>query len=513
MPYISRLEVVGRGACIGPDNTMVVEAGWDTEAVFEGSVLIKPNKQLSNCRIQVELRGFCESRWEFGGRLATKLESESYKVNRHTKVFQSLVETAYDSREPIQPNPMGAATSFPFRFNLPRNNMPPSFSSISGKVAYVLKCTVLYQEGMKLMRTSHEQEFPLTVVMPDTAKIRMLHSSSAESTDVAGTSDKVGYSVRIPKRTVQPGESLEVNISINSTPGDTKLRLINASLRPAVTYFKDDKTPSLAKFPRPLSEMSQSFPLVKIGGATGCEPIQRRLFLLVDPDVAVGSLDSPLVSVKTMFRLQITTDNSEFANITCEIPILIVPHLKEESMPLSPSLQLADTPPRFSGPAYSPRSDSISHGSPTLQAYPSSIASSRQYSVQSLSLPEPRLPLHHRNNSNTVPSPTKERVQSLNVSDGYIMRKASLTASPKEEFFSDSDSNISIESPNESWSIEAVAGWIRSLGATPDVVQSFVDNGIDGTILLGLTADDLRDELGVAAFGLRRKITMAISSV
>ncbi|KAJ3026147.1 UNVERIFIED_CONTAM: hypothetical protein HDU68_006136 [Siphonaria sp. JEL0065] len=521
---ITRLDVTGRGQNAGPDNTLIVEAGWDTDATFEGSVQIKVAKPLSNCKIQVELRGFCESKWEFGGRLATKAESESYKVNTQSKIFQSLVVTVYESREAIQPNPMGAATSFPFKLNLPKNNMPPSFSSVSGRVAYIIKCTVQYQETMKLMRTTYDQEFSLTVSMPDTAKIRMLHSSSADATDVPGTHDKVGYSISIPTRIARPGDSLEVNVSINSTPGDTKLRLINASLRPLITYFKEDKTPSVAKFPRPLSEMSQSFPLLKVGGSNGCDPIKRRLFLLVDPDVAKGSVDSPLVSVKTVFRLQVTLDNSEYPNVSAEIPIIIVPHLKEDSVPLSPPLQLSDGSSRMSNfgqaPPYSPRSDSVGYGSPTLHAYPASIASSRQFSVHSLSLPEARLPLHHRNNS--LPSPSKDSVtyvvngmQTLELSEGNIMRKHSLTASPRTDYMSDSDSssNISIETPRESWSIEMVASWIGNLGGSPEVVQSFIDNGIDGGVLLGLSASDLREELGVTAFGLRRKITMAIGSV
>ncbi|KAJ3012900.1 UNVERIFIED_CONTAM: hypothetical protein HDU68_000972 [Siphonaria sp. JEL0065] len=522
--YITRLDVVGRGQNAGPDNTLIVDAGWDTEAILEGAVSLKVGKPLGNAKIQVELRGFCETKWEFGGRLAAKAESETYKVNTHSKIFQSLVETVYESREAIQPNPMGAATSFPFKFNLPKHSMPPSFSSVSGRVAYVIKCTVHYQETKKLMRTTYDQEFPLVVSMPDTAKIRMLHSSSADATDIQGTHDKVGYSINIPTRIARPGDSLEVNISINSTPGEAKLRLVNASLRPLITYFKEDKTPSVAKFPRPLSEMSQSFPLLKVGGTNGCEPIKRRLFLLVDPDVAKASVDSPLVSVKTVFRLQVTLDNSEYPNISVEIPIIIVPQLKEDSVPLSPTLQLSDGSSRMSNfgqaPPYSPRSDSVGYGSPTLQAYPASIASSRQFSVQSLSLPEARLPLHHRNNS--LPSPIKDSVtyvvtgmQSLELSDGNIMHKHTLNASPRTDYMSDSDSNsnISIETPHESWSIEMVASWISNLGGSPEIVQSFIDNGIDGGVLLGLSVSDLRDELGVSAFGLRRKITMAIGNV
>ncbi|KAJ3053199.1 hypothetical protein HDU99_008029, partial [Rhizoclosmatium hyalinum] len=76
----------------------------------------------------------------------------------------------------------------------------------------------------------------------------------------------------------------------------------------------------------------------------------------------------------------------------------------------------------------------------------------------------------------------------------------------------DSDSVFSQE-PTADWSVEMVAEWVKQKGASEEVVQSFKAQEIDGSILVTLTADDLRNELKVTALGLRRKILMAIEKL
>ncbi|ORY48107.1 hypothetical protein BCR33DRAFT_714537 [Rhizoclosmatium globosum] len=514
--YIASLQVTGRGNNLGPDGSIVVDAGFDTDAYLEGAVMIKVAHSLKNCKIQIDFKGICETRWEFGGKLAVKPESENYKVFPHHKTFQHLTETLYDSKEPILPNPIGGAVAYPFKFHLPRKDMPPSYSSVSGKVEYILRASVSYQEPAKFMKTTQDFDFPVIVSMPDAAKVRLLHSSSAETVNVPGTQEKCGFSVSIPKRIVEPGDSLAVDITINSTPGNTRLRMMNASLKSLVLYTNKEGKESASKAPRPLSEMSQSFPLVKVGGVGGEAPIATRIYLLVDPDLAKPSIDAPLIKVQTVFKFSMIVDNSELNNVVCEIPIVVVPHMADamhSPTGLSP-MHLSEGRSRISA-GHSPRTVSIgSLDSPTLQHYQNSIASQRAYSINSISLPEARLP-YARNSS--MPLPGKDVAHMMNGMElndgGQVYRKASLLhQSPGTEYFSDNDSIRSTESiPNEGWSVQMVAAWVAALGGTEDVVQSFIDNGIDGTILLGLTMDDLKDELGIASFGLRRKMAHALA--
>ncbi|KAJ3032188.1 UNVERIFIED_CONTAM: hypothetical protein HDU68_000027 [Siphonaria sp. JEL0065] len=64
--------------------------------------------------------------------------------------------------------------------------------------------------------------------------------------------------------------------------------------------------------------------------------------------------------------------------------------------------------------------------------------------------------------------------------------------------------------PDESWSVMMVAEWVKQKGATDDIVRAFVDQDIDGSVLMSLSGEDLKNELGVLSFGLRRKILLAI---
>ena len=56
-----------------------------------------------------------------------------------------------------------------------------------------------------------------------------------------------------------------------------------------------------------------------------------------------------------------------------------------------------------------------------------------------------------------------------------------------------------------------VAAWLRGLGLE-QYAQLFRDNDIDGEILYGMTAEDLK-ELGISSFGHRRRLLNAITAL
>ncbi|XP_005091970.1 WD repeat, SAM and U-box domain-containing protein 1 isoform X2 [Aplysia californica] len=64
----------------------------------------------------------------------------------------------------------------------------------------------------------------------------------------------------------------------------------------------------------------------------------------------------------------------------------------------------------------------------------------------------------------------------------------------------------------ETWSVEDVCHWLVSLGLA-QLEDKFRDNAIDGRELLGLTGEDLRTSLDVAALGHRNKILRARTAV
>src|ERR1700738_1242832 len=56
-----------------------------------------------------------------------------------------------------------------------------------------------------------------------------------------------------------------------------------------------------------------------------------------------------------------------------------------------------------------------------------------------------------------------------------------------------------------------IAAWLRGLGLE-QYAQLFRDNDIDGEILSGMTAEDLK-ELGISSFGHRRRLLNAIAAL
>ncbi|KAJ3237831.1 hypothetical protein HDU81_008934 [Chytriomyces hyalinus] len=630
--YLERFEVVGRGANVMPDGSIIVQSGWDTESFLEAAVVLKLGNKLKNVRIQAEFRGYMETRWESMGKEATKPESEDYKVQTYGRVFQQIVEVVHDSKEAIMPNSTGGSINFPFKFTLPATSMPPSFNTVAGSIQYIVKVSMLYQEGMNLLKSSCDVEVPVTVIMPETAKYQILAAPSQMHHRGEAQGDKVDYSVEIQKRILCIGDSLEVDVIIHSTPGDTRIRSINTSLRSVVSYIhKGTNVGSQSRVPRPLSEMSQAFPLVKVG-ITGADPIARRVYLLVDPELASASFESPFISSKTIFRLEIIIDDSETPNISYEVPIVVLPALNSghgtpslstNSPPFGPksSPPLSPHSPSL-GPMYTSRKTSIAHSesgstfdsSPFLprsvngsltQPYYSPIITTQlgtppsQWNNQAP--PSPPTSFRRRNHSlnqvvnnrlprtssaahlslrvnprvysdldrhgsvgsgagGHVPNPVAmqrsrsmtntQRAynndgrhfegRSMNASQMIQMREMERLNSEQDKLSqllvelrgmevqtqkntgpsvkhhrsmaSTSSSSNSNNIPKEYWTVQMVSEWVQQMGAEEEVVQKFIDQQVDGVVLMTLTLEDLHTELGITQVNVRRAVMDAIET-
>ncbi|KAI8616000.1 hypothetical protein BC830DRAFT_1119885 [Chytriomyces sp. MP71] len=637
--YLERFEVVGTGASVTPDGRICVSAGWDCESELTGAVALKLGNKLRHVRIQAEFRGYMETRWEASSlaKEAVREEADDYKIRRNGRAFQQIVQVVYDAKDPILPVANGGSNYFPFKFTLPKTFMPPSFDSIAGTVQYYVKCSMLYQEGINLLKSNVELEVPVTIVMPEGAKMKMLMSPSHMHHQGEKADDKVEFSVEIQKRILTIGDTLEVDVIIHSTPKDTRIRSISASLRSIVAYINvSSNIGSQAKVPRPLSEMSQAFPLLKVGNG-GVEPIARRVFLLVDPELAVASFESPFISSKTIFRLEIIIDDNETPNISYEVPIVAVPQPGRPTQPLleseryrhpyespqlnprrslsssihsSPSLGPLYSPiglPVVAPPGYFPDRKASTASSSIFDAPPHSANRSLRstetapnyyspiiHGQPGWQLPHPQSHSQPKDGFRAPPvngtrmprskslargggsprihprvDPELERSHSLAAfpaADGVdraaaqalraqMQRSASLSAtrgqgSPRmrsmEEGLrareverlngeqarlammlaemqemdlgpgrneADNASTTSSTYPREDWNVQMVADWIRQLGADDHVVQKFFDQQVDGVVLRTLNGEDLRNELGVALLGLRRKIMVAIDKL
>ncbi|KAN0097153.1 hypothetical protein V8E55_001599 [Tylopilus felleus] len=64
--------------------------------------------------------------------------------------------------------------------------------------------------------------------------------------------------------------------------------------------------------------------------------------------------------------------------------------------------------------------------------------------------------------------------------------------------------------PSE-WSVDQVVEWLQSKGFGSDVYDKFIEHQITGNVLLELDINLLKEEIGIAAFGDRMRITNAIA--
>ncbi|KAI8617896.1 hypothetical protein BC830DRAFT_1111406 [Chytriomyces sp. MP71] len=490
MATLQSFEIIGRGPNLRTeDRSICVEAGWGCEGrELSALALVGLSKSVRNVRIVAELRGVCETRWEYGGRLATKVESGNYKVTRNVRVFQQISETVFENKDGLAPTQDGSPLSFPFSFKLPKNQMPPSYGSPGGSVQYSMKCTMLFQEGMNLLRSSYEIDVPVQVYIPESAKINLLASPLAVTHRLDDSADKVTFSVDITSRIAAIGDCIEVNVAITKTPGKTRLRLVNAALKLVGSYVKPDRTVAFAKFPRPLDDMSQLFPLPRIGGSEGEHSIHRTIHLYVDPELAQSSIECPLISVKTVFRLEIVLDNSETPNIVYEVPIIVVPPPKDHA------LAEGALKPHTSRRTMMSRQSLTS----TVDSVPETLVSVNSIQTLNISVLESDASsffgLRHGDQRSLLYTPQFDSF----VDDPMFMDNDAVSLHGSELSGGASSSvngfNSIYSTHVTTWTVDMVANWVKQFGASDDVVKNFIGEFVwgDGQML---TPPQLRIQL------------------
>jgi hypothetical protein len=70
---------------------------------------------------------------------------------------------------------------------------------------------------------------------------------------------------------------------------------------------------------------------------------------------------------------------------------------------------------------------------------------------------------------------------------------------------------VEAEHPKE-WSVGDTMQWLAKKGLAR-YAPTFADHNVDGALLLQLTSDDLRNELGIQSLGDRRKLQLYIKSL
>jgi len=69
------------------------------------------------------------------------------------------------------------------------------------------------------------------------------------------------------------------------------------------------------------------------------------------------------------------------------------------------------------------------------------------------------------------------------------------------------------ETPPAQWNVEQVVDWLKSKEFEQDICDKFLEEEITGDVLLDLDTEALKSELGISAFGKRKRLTKAIAEL
>ncbi|ORY48106.1 hypothetical protein BCR33DRAFT_58632 [Rhizoclosmatium globosum] len=518
-------EVKGHGKNLRADGGIVAYAGWGFSSSIEGCVKLKAPKPLPRgAKIIAELAGMTSTYWTYGNKL--NLEGKDKTATVHTQQFQKLQVEVKSFADGLVPD--GSVLKYPFELALPSNGMFPSFEGTGGRVYYTLKITVTWSESL-LRATTEDIEVPVFLFVPNNGVNKLLKSVSRFNHEVPPSQEKCGVSIRVPTTNFRPGDSVEADLAIYFTP--FKIRMLQVSIRSEVRYLGPSNKEGIYKFPRPLSEINESFALIKVNN--GDPALTRKLVLLIDPTLAQPSLESPLISVKTRLQVNIVCDNSESPNITLQVPLMIVPLMSSEdtqplpdpsdlinqlALPPSP-MSIASGSPRIipRDPLSLPRGQSFSlDQSPLIRSYSNDFQSSSpvspNFGPRRISEASMQQGLGVRTSfdgnasqSGSVPSsPTMSRTRSTRSSRG----------SPRVGYL-DAIEAVKSELPSDpmSWTTQQVGMFVQATGAPEDVVQLFTGEDIDGSIFMSLTMEDLKTVLNIPMFSHRHRIMKAIQEL
>uniref|UniRef100_A0A8C1VVD5 Arrestin C-terminal-like domain-containing protein n=1 Tax=Cyprinus carpio TaxID=7962 RepID=A0A8C1VVD5_CYPCA len=214
--------------------------------IVEGRVVLEVTKEIKVDSFFVKLTGDAHVSWTEGSGDDETTYSDheryfklkQYFIQESSKKGESEKNTTLVDGETYGPVIMPGSHVFPFRFQLPQQNMPPSFKGFRGWVKYVL--TVNLSRPWKSTSSTHtELNF---VLRNDGTSDHLLQPQSGtqdKKMKLFG-SGKMSMNVTAEKTGYMQGETIKVFVDIdNSSSRDVKLKY---SLRQQQTFIAGRRT-------------------------------------------------------------------------------------------------------------------------------------------------------------------------------------------------------------------------------------------------------------------------------
>ncbi|KAI8614465.1 ras guanine nucleotide exchange factor domain-containing protein [Chytriomyces sp. MP71] len=275
------------------DGPIRASAGWGIPSTLYCAIRIcgASGKPFKHARILVEFRGETETTSLIDAGI---LWIDDMSMERYGRRFAQIVQVVVDD-ETIQLDE-NMEVIIPFTIHLPTSGLPPSFENKAASISYHIKCTLSFSEPFHLLRTHRELRTPVIIEMPEPARDRLLKRDSAILYQTVACHDKC---------------TVKVNISLLSMPTGQCVTTIKASLVTTLDYILTKKKGVQHRLPWPVAEETTDL-------------------MIVDPVISLASLESPFLSIKTAFKLEIILGGEDFPNTTVEIPVVVVPLMESE---------------------------------------------------------------------------------------------------------------------------------------------------------------------------------------
>ncbi|XP_007253925.3 arrestin domain-containing protein 3 isoform X3 [Astyanax mexicanus] len=283
--------------------------------VLQGRVLLEVSKEVTINQLYIKCKGDADVWWT--ERSGDKDESYS-SHERYFKIKQTFIQ---DPSKPVQNEPNttvitgeiygnvvrpGRRHVFPFSFQLPHGNLPPSFKGIDGNIKYTLEVTL--DRSWKRNRTIKE-EFTFvpriavcdSLMIPQSdAKVKNINFNSG-SASLSATVERIGY--------VQ-GDTIKVSTNIIKS-SSRKMRL-KYKLEQRHTYFAQGNRSCSAKTILKL-----------VGDSIPAESKQTVNTMLRIPEDVELSIECGIIKVEYFLKVYLDIPFSRDPEI--KFPITILP--------------------------------------------------------------------------------------------------------------------------------------------------------------------------------------------
>ncbi|KAL2914993.1 hypothetical protein HK105_205537 [Polyrhizophydium stewartii] len=302
----------------------VVEAGWGSPASIVGVIRLATSKPLKDAKLILEFQGVAETFW-VGAKVRKPGDPPGEAFARRFQLVTSIVR---DSKEALEPNEFGSIT-LPFTIHLPAQGLPPSFDDSRGCIKYSLKSTLTWTETFQLLKPTHVTTVPITVVMPRSHRLKLLSTPSPLNYNTPPDPDKCTCAIRLPGRVYIPGQQFTVQFAIPYVPPNRTVAAIQASIEACTTYrsVTSDATKrnrnAVVWNPFALASARE---VPAPGELTPESPVfSRTIQLVTDPKYHQPSIESSLISTRSVVKFQVFLDNEDEPHMAFETAIVVIP--------------------------------------------------------------------------------------------------------------------------------------------------------------------------------------------